>query len=205
LAGHETTAIALTYAIYSISKHPEIEARWRDELLRVLGGRVPSADDVPLLELTSRIIKETMRLYPPVWAIGRETLRDTEFRGCRIPRGAQLTACQWIVHRDPRWFPDPEAFDPDRWSEARSKQLHRFAYFPFGGGPRVCIGNHFALMEAALLLALFGQRFHFELLPGTRLELLPSVTLRPKHPIRMRLHEVGRPSASEAEHRAAAS
>ena len=119
-----------------------------------------------------------MRLYPPAWATGRETTEPLELRGTKIPGGAQLVASQWVVHRDARWFPNPEGFDPSRWSQERAKDLPRYAYFPFGGGPRVCIGNHFAMMEATLLLALIVQRFRVDLLAGERLELRPAVTLR---------------------------
>lgn len=193
LAGHETTAIALAYTFYLLAKHPEVTERFHRELERVLGGRRPTHADVEALELTNRIVKEAMRLYPPVWGIGRETLQDMTIRGFSIPKGSQLAACQWTVHRDPRWYSDPEAFDPDRWLEPRASALPRFAYFPFGGGPRVCIGNHFAMMEAVLLTALIGQRFHLELLPGEVLEFAPSITLRPKHGIRMRLRALSPP------------
>jgi cytochrome P450 len=187
LAGHETTAIALSYGFYLLAKHPEVAERFRAELARVLGARRPTHSDVEALDFTTRIVKETMRLYPPVWGIGREALTDIEISGHSLKKGAQLAMFQWTVQRDPRWYSDPEAFDPDRWLDSRSADLPRFAYFPFGGGPRVCIGNHFAMMEAVLLLALVGQRFHLELLPGEKLDFRPSITLRPKHPIRMRL------------------
>jgi len=131
-----------------------------------------------------------MRLFPPAWTTGRETAEDVEIGGYLIPKGAQILTSQWVVHRDPRWFPNPEGFDPDRWTPERSKQLPRYAYFPFGGGPRVCIGNHFAMMEATLILATVLQRWRVELLPGQTLELKPSVTLRQKGPgLRVRLVE----------------
>lgn len=187
LAGHETTALALVHALYLLSKHPEVEARFHAELGAVLDGRPATAADVKALEYTGRIIKETMRLYPPVWAMGREVVNEIELGGHAIPPGAQALISQWVVHRDPRWYPDPEAFDPDRWLPERARNLPRMAYFPFGAGPRICIGNHFATMEAVLLLAAMGQRFHLELLPGQRLEFSPSVTLRPKRHLRMRL------------------
>jgi cytochrome P450 len=123
-----------------------------------------------------------MRLYPPAWATGREVLEPYELRGVPIPPKSQLICSQWIVHRDARWFPNPEGFDPDRWAPARAKDIPRFAYFPFGGGPRVCIGNHFAMLEATLLLALVVQRFRVELVAGQRLDLAPAVTLRQKGP-----------------------
>jgi cytochrome P450 len=148
----------------------------------VLGDRLPKSDDARSLPFTEWVLKETMRLYPPAWATGRETLEHYELRGVKIPPKSQLVCSQWIVHRDARWFPNPEGFDPERWSPARAKDIPRFAYFPFGGGPRVCIGNHFAMLEATLLLALVVQRFRVELVAGQRLELAPAVTLRQKGP-----------------------
>jgi cytochrome P450 len=182
LAGHETTALALAYTLYLLGKYPEVEKRVVAELDEVLGGRLPNAADVKQLSYLERVVKESMRLYPPAWTTGREALEELQLRGVRIPKGSQLLMSEWVVHRDPRWFPDPEAFDPDRWEPEKVKDLPRYAYFPFGGGPRVCIGNHFAMMEAMLMLAIIVQRHHLELVPGQRLELAPSVTLRPKGP-----------------------
>jgi cytochrome P450 len=182
LAGHETTALALSHTLYLLSKHPEVERKVQAELATVIGDRLPTADDVRSLVYVDRVLKESMRLYPPAWTMGREALEDVEIRGTLIPKGAQLLMSQWIVHRDPRFFPNPEGFDPDRWSPERSKGLPKYAYFPFGGGPRVCIGNHFAIMEATLMLAIILQRFRVELLPSQRLELRPSVTLRQRGP-----------------------
>jgi cytochrome P450 len=188
LAGHETTALALSHTLYLLSKYPDVERRLHEELSEVLGARLPTAADVPRLAYTERVIKEGMRLYPPAWTTGREAAESFQLGRYTIPAGAQILLSQWVVHRDPRWFPNPEAFDPDRWSPERAKTIPRFAYFPFGGGPRVCIGNHFAMMEATLLLAIILQRYRLELLPGQRLELAPSVTLRPKGPgLRMRV------------------
>ena len=180
LAGHETTSLALAHALYLLSLNPAVEQRLHGEISAVLGGRLPTADDARALPFTDWVLKETMRLYPPAWATGRETTEPYELRGHAIPVGSQLMCSQWIVHRDARWYPDPERFDPERWSPERAKSIPRYAYFPFGGGPRVCIGNHFAMMEATLLLALIVQRFRVELLPGERLELAPAVTLRQK-------------------------
>ncbi len=180
LAGHETTSLALAHALYLLSLNPAIEQRLHGEITGVLGDRLPTADDARSLPFTEWVLKETMRLYPPAWATGRETTKPYELRGHTIPVGSQLMCSQWIVHRDARWYPDPERFDPERWSPERVKDIPRYAYFPFGGGPRVCIGNHFAMMEATLLLAMIVQRFRVELLPGQRLELAPAVTLRQK-------------------------
>ncbi len=190
LAGHETTALTLAHTMFLLSTHPEIERRLFAELETVLGGRLPTAADVKALPYMERVIKESMRLFPPAWTTGREAEEAVEIGGHTIPKGAQILISQWVVHRDPRWFPNPEGFDPDRWLAERAKELPRYAYFPFGGGPRVCIGNHFAMMEATLLLAIIVQRWQLELLPGERLELSPSVTLRQKGPgLRVRLAE----------------
>lgn len=187
LAGHETTALALAHTLYAVSKHPEVERRLIAEIDEVLGGRLPTTADVKRLGYVERVIKEGMRLYPPVWTTGREVSEEVTIGGYRIPARSQLLMSEWIVHRDPRWFPNPEAFDPDRWEQA--DDLPRYAYFPFGGGPRVCIGNHFAMMEAILIMAVVMQRYHLELLPGQQLELVPSVTLRAKRGMRMRVTE----------------
>lgn len=184
LAGHETTALTLAYALMLLGQYPEVERRLAAELDEVLAGRLPDASDVKKLPYTEWVIKEAMRLYPPAWTTGREVVEEVEVRGFRLPKGSQLLLSQWIVHRDPRFFPDPEAFEPERWSPERSKGLPKYAYFPFGGGPRVCIGNHFAMMEAILILAIVVQRYHLELVPDQRLRLAPSVTLRPKRGIR---------------------
>lgn len=180
LAGHETTALALGHTLYLLSTHPEVQRRLCAEIDEVLGGRDPSPADLPRLPFTEQVLLESMRLYPPAWITGREVLEDLSLRGYRIPRGVQLITCQWVVHRDPRYFENPEGFDPDRFSAEQAGSLPRYAYFPFGGGPRVCIGNHFAMTEACLLLALLTQRFRFDLAPGEHLEFLPTVTLRPR-------------------------
>ncbi len=182
LAGHETTALALTYALYLLALHPEIEARAADEVRSTLEGRRPTADDVPRLAYLERVLKEAMRLYPPAWVIGREVLKPITLGGVRVEPGVQVVASQWLVHRDARFWPEPERFDPSRFEPSASEGRRRFAYFPFGGGPRVCIGNHFAMMEAVILLALVLARFRVELVPGQTLGFAPSVTLQPKAP-----------------------
>jgi cytochrome P450 len=187
LAGHETTALALFYAFYLLAQSPEADRRLAGELQQVLGGRAPSAEDVPRLRYTTWVIRETMRLYPPAWGIGRQALADCEIGGYFAPKGTQFFLVQWLVHRDGRWFPDPEIFRPERWDHDLIKRLPRCAYFPFGDGARICIGNHFTMMEAVLLLATIAQRFRLTLEPNQKLKLLPSITLRPREGLAMRL------------------
>jgi cytochrome P450 len=187
LAGHETTALALTHALYLLARHPEIEGRLHAELANVIGDDLPKDDDAPRLVYTERIIKESMRLYPPAWMAGREAVRPLEICGRQVKPKTQVMMSQWLVHRDPRWYPRPEVFDPDRFDTENTKRRPRFAYFPFGGGPRVCIGNHFAMMEAVIMLAIIAQRFRVDLLPFEELVLAPSVTLRPRRGLRARV------------------
>jgi cytochrome P450 len=179
LAGHETTALALTHALYALARHPEIERRVVAEIREVLGDRLPTADDVPRLVLVDRVLKESMRLYPPAWVTGREVIRAFRLGELDLEVGDQVLVAPWTMHRDARHWRDPEAFDPERFSPEGSRERHRYAYLPFGGGPRTCIGNHFAMMEATILLALFVRRFHCELLPFQELRFAPAVTLRP--------------------------
>ena len=190
LAGHETTALVLFYTFYLLAQSPESADRLAAELRDVLGDRPPTAADVPNLRYTEWVVRESMRLYPPAWGIAREALADCEIGGYHVPKGTQLFMIQWLVHRDGRWFDDPEAFRPERWDNDLIKRLPRCAYFPFGDGPRICIGNHFAMMEAVLILATIARRYRLEIEPGQTLELLPSITLRPRHPILMRLRAI---------------
>jgi cytochrome P450 len=187
IAGHETTALALIWTWHLLAQHPEIEKNLHEELDRVLGGRVPEFSDLPALTNTERVIKESMRLYPPAWSLARTVISEFELRGYRIPAGANVVMSQWIMHRNPTYFPDPEKFDPDRWLPEKAQKLPRFAYFPFGGGPRQCIGSSFAMMEATLLLATIAQKFQLGTVPGHPVVLVPSFTLRPKHGVSMRL------------------
>jgi len=192
LAGHETTANALSWTWYLLAQHPEIEARLFQELSEVLGGKVPSAADVARLPYTEMVVKESMRLYPPAWAVGRQAVDAFEMGGYKFPAGTNIAILQWSTQRDARFFPEPEKFDPERWSVESLKRnaLPRFAYFPFGGGPRVCVGAGFAMMETILLLATMAQRFRMTLVAKRKVKLLPSVTLRPKNGIQMVLHQV---------------
>jgi cytochrome P450 len=184
LAGHETTAVALTWAFYLLSQHPDAQAKLDDELARVLGGRVPALADVERLPYTRQVIDETLRLYPPVWAMDRSVAADDDLDGYRIPRGSYVLVSPWVTQRDPSLWSEPEAFRPERFARDAPPQP-RYAYFPFIGGPRQCIGNTFALLEAQLMLATLAQRFRLQLVPGQAIELLPLLTLRPKNGLYM--------------------
>jgi cytochrome P450 len=188
-AGHETTALVMSFTFYLLAHHPAAVARLEAEVEEVLHGRLPTAADVPRLRYTEWVIKESMRLYPPVPTIFREALSDCEIRGYFVPRGTSLWLAQWVVHRDPRWFDQPEEFRPERWDQDLARRLPRGAYFPFGDGPRICIGNQFAMMETVLLLATIAQRYRLELAPDFVLELMHSVTLRPKHGVRVMVRQ----------------
>jgi cytochrome P450 len=196
LAGHETTALALSFTFYLLAQHPEAEARLARELEEELHGRLPVAADVPRLRYTEWVIKESMRLYPPAPGIGREAVNECEIAGYRIPKGAQIALMQWAVHRDPRWYDVPDTFKPERWDNDLARRLPRCAYFPFGDGPRICIGNQFAMMEAILILATVAQRFRLKLAPGFQLDLLPSITLRPRRGVKMIIEERGKSAAA---------
>jgi len=189
LAGHETTANALSWTFWLLSQTPHAETRLAEELERVLGGRTPTVSDLPDLPYLGRVVKESMRLYPPAWVVGREAIAECEVGGYRMPAGTTALMSQWVMHRDPRYHDNPELFDPDRWTAEYAKALPRFSYFPFGGGPRQCIGAGFAMTEARLILATLAQRFRMDLAPGQRVEPYASITLRPKEGIRMRLVE----------------
>jgi cytochrome P450 len=192
LAGHETTANALSWTFWLLSLNLEAEAKLAEELARVLGGRVPTMADLPNLPYVERVLKESMRLYPPAWVMGREAIGECEVGGYRVSAGTTALMSQWVMHRDPRYHHDPERFEPNRWSPEYEKGLPRFAYFPFSGGPRQCIGADFAMTEARLVLAALAQRFKMELAPGQRVEPYPSITLRPQKGIRMTLAERSR-------------
>ncbi|HJQ31787.1 MAG TPA: cytochrome P450 [Pyrinomonadaceae bacterium] len=179
LAGHETTANALTWAFYLLAQNPDAEARMHEELDTVLkDGRLPNAEDYAALRYTEMVVSETMRLYPPAWVVGRLALEDHEVGGFAIPRGALVLVSQYVMHRDPRFWPDPERFDPERWTPEAKAARPQFAYFPFGGGPRRCIGEGFAWTEAVLILATLARRFRLRLVPGRRVEAQARITLR---------------------------
>ena len=188
LAGHETTANALAWTGYLLSQHQEVESRLLTELQEVLEGRAPSAADLPKLAYAEAVFAEAMRLYPPAYILVRRALNeDTLPSGFSFPGGSDLFMCQYWVHRDPRFFPDPERFDPDRFLAKGKDERPLFSYFPFGGGSKMCIGESFAKMEGVLLLATIAQRFKMTLVPGQEIVPEPLVTLRPKNGVRIRL------------------
>ena len=196
LAGHETTANTLSWTWWLLAQNPAVEAKLHAELRAVLAGRAPSLDDLPNLVYTNHIITESMRLYPPAWGIARTAIEDHEIAGYSVPKGSGVSFAQWTVHRDARWYDAPDEFRPERWEGDLLKRLPRFAYFPFGGGPRQCIGNSFALMEASLILATIAQQYRFRLVEGHPVVPLASITLRPRHGIRATLES--RPAKSRA-------
>jgi cytochrome P450 len=184
LAGHETTANTLSWTWWLLAQNPSVEAKFHNELRNVLGGRAPSMNDLPKLAYTNHIITESMRLYPPAWGTARTAIENHEIAGYSVPKNSGVSFAQWTVHRDARWYDVPQEFRPERWEGDLMKRLPRFAYFPFGGGPRQCIGNSFALMEAALILATIAQQYRFRLVEGHPVVPLASITLRPRHGIR---------------------
>ncbi|MCC2648386.1 MAG: putative cytochrome [Nitrososphaeraceae archaeon] len=199
LAGHETTANALTWTFYLLSQNPIIEAKLYEELCSVLGNdkdrrrRIPTIDDVPKLEYTEKVFRESMRLYPPAWTIGRQAINDYKVDKYVIPAGSIILMSQYVMHHNPRYFSDPDLFYPDRWTKEAKSQLPRFSYFPFGGGIRGCVGEPFAWMEGVLLIATVCQQWkmHHDDTDHNKVELKPLITLRPtlrpKHGMRMKL------------------
>jgi enediyne biosynthesis protein E7 len=190
-AGQETTANALCWTLVLLSQHPDIEARLREEYQQVLGGRAPQVEDLPQLKLSRMVLEESMRLYPPAWAFARSAINEDEIGGYTIPRGAYVLLFPATTHRHPDFWEQPDVFDPERFAPSRSDGRHRFAYFPFGGGPRLCIGNQFALTEAQLILATILPRYQFRLLPGANVVPEPLITLRPRGGLLMTLHRQG--------------
>lgn len=185
LAGHETTALALSWTFHLLAQHPEVEDELARELHEVLGDRDPTVDDLPRLKCAERVVQETLRLYPPAWSLGRESTESFELNGHRFPKGAWIWVLPWTLHRDPRFFTDPLEFRPSRWEDGFAKKLPRGTYIPFGTGPRICIGNQFAMMEATLLLATIARRFSLRAVSTPKVEPEPSITLRFKSGIRM--------------------
>jgi cytochrome P450 len=182
IAGHETTAISLSWVWYLLARNSEAEKNLWSELRDVLKGRSPKVEDLPALSYAECVIKEAMRLYPPVWAVVRTVLNDFELGGYRVPAGATIIVSQWVTHRDPRYFDEPEEFKPDRWLDRKYADA-KFVYFPFGAGPRACIGASFAIMETVLVLATIAQRYQIRVPPEVTIQPVPTFTLRPQNGI----------------------
>jgi cytochrome P450 len=187
IAGHETSALGLTWTWYLLAQHPEVEHRLHAETAQILGGRAPNFADLANLPYLDMVIHEALRLYPPAGTMVRYALNDDEIGGCPIPAGSVIIFSQYITQRLSAFWPDPEVFDPERFSSERPAQRPRYAYFPFGGGPRQCIGIHFAQMELPVVLAILTQRYRLELLPGHAVDPRPAMDMYPRRPIMMRV------------------
>jgi len=190
VAGHETTSNLLTWTWYLLSQHPEVEQRVHAEVDKVLGGQLPAVEKLSELRYTHMVLEETLRLYPPAWIFSRKIIADDELGGYDIPKNGMILLSPYTTHRHPAFWEDPEEFDPERFTPERSAGRPHYAYFPFGGGPRMCIGSSFAMMEAQLILATIVQRYSLRLVPGHLVEPEALVTLRPKHGLPMLLQDV---------------
>lgn len=189
LAGHETTANTLTWTWYLLSQHPEVEERFHQEIDEVIGTRLPTVDDVAQLSYTGMVLAESMRLYPPAWALGRLVVNECKLGGYLIKPRALVLMSPYVMHHDARYFADPDRFIPERWTPEGRESRPQFSYFPFGGGPRRCIGEGFAFLEAILLLATICQRWRLRLVPDHPVALQPLITLRPKHGMKMTVEQ----------------
>jgi len=178
LAGHETTASTLSWAWYLIDQHPEVGERMREEAAEVLGDRLPVLDDLHRLPYTTMVIQETMHLYPPVWALTRRAVAADEVGGYRVPAGADVMICPYTLHRHPGFWPDPQRFDPLRFEQANADLTHRYAYIPFGAGPRVCVGSHLGMMEATFVAIMVARRLRLGLVPGREVKPEAMLSLR---------------------------
>jgi cytochrome P450 len=187
LAGYETVANALSWTWYLLSENPDCETRLHREADAVLAGRLPEAADVSRLRYTENVMAESLRLYPPAWAMGRYARNDFALGDYFLPARTTVLISQFVTHRDPRYFPDPLRFDPDRFSAEGKAQRRKFTYFPFGAGPRQCIGESFAWMEGVLILATLAQKWRLRLVPNHKVEPQPLITLRPKYGMAMRV------------------
>ena len=187
LAGHETSANAMAWTWYLLSQHPEVEEKFHEEINRHLGGRAPRMGDVMELSLTGRIFSEALRLYPPLWAVGRRAIVECQIGSYTIPPGSVVIISSFVTQRDPRWFPEPLRFDPERWQPAARSERPRFSYFPFSAGSRSCLGEAFASTEGVLCLATIGQKWKFRLAAGAPIALQPQLTLRARNGIKMRV------------------
>lgn len=196
IAGHETTANALTWTFYLLSQYPDVETKLHDEIDSVLGAidndshdvkNIPTIDDIPKLQYTEKVLRESMRLFPPVWTIGRYVENDYSVGEYTIPAGSSIFMSQYVIHHNPLYFEEPEEYKPDRWTDEFKARLPRFSYFPFGGGIRGCIGETFAWMEGILIIATIVQKWSMRLVQGQRIKLDPAITLRPKYGMKMKL------------------
>lgn len=185
LAGHETTAVALTWACYLLSQHPDVERKLHEELAEVAGSRDIEWQDVPNLRYTEMVLAETMRLYPPAWAVGRMATSYTRIYNYGLPAGSICILSPYAMHRNARYWPEPDRFDPERWTPELREERPKFSYFPFGGGARVCIGERFAWMEATIVLASVYRKWKLKLAPGQKVEIHPQITLRPRGAVQM--------------------
>ena len=189
-AGHETTATMLTYVYYELSRHPDMQRRLYDEVAEVLQGQAPAAGDLGRLPYTQAVIREAMRVHPPIWAIGREPVTETVIGGYTVRPGTQLMVSTYVMHHKAEWFPEPDEFRPERWLDGLYDRLPRFVYLPFGGGPRICIGNHFAMLESTMMIARIAQQFSFEATSDRVINPVPSITLRPDFPVELTLRAI---------------
>jgi cytochrome P450 len=189
VAGHETTAVTLTWALYLLSRHPGVARRLRDELDQVLNGQPPTVDNLSKLTYTRMVLDETLRLYPAAWMLQRQAIDEDHICGYRIPAGAQISISPYAMHHHPAYWKNPEGFDPGRFRPGHEQDRPRFAYMPFGGGPRQCIGKSFSLMESQLILAMVAQRYALHLNPGHQVVAAPKATLRPRGGMPMNLHD----------------
>jgi cytochrome P450 len=187
IGGHETTAAGLAWTFYLLSEHPEVERRLHQEVDEVLQGRPPSFDDLARLPYAKAVFDEALRLYPPVWTVSRTAIGDDRLGDCPIPEGTTVMLSAYAIQRNPRYWPDPEAFEPSRFLPENEANIPAFAYFPFSGGPRACIGGRLASIEATLILARITQSFRFGVLPDQIIEPEPTITLRPRHGIHVRI------------------
>lgn len=187
MAGHETTASAMTWTWYLLSRHPKVEAKLAEELQRVLGGRAPLVRDLANLPYSEMVIREALRLYPPAPGFAREPIEDVTIGGFEVPKGSLVTVSTYALQRDARFYHDPERFDPERFARGWEDRIPRYAYLPFGGGPRICIGSGFAMMEARLILATVAQRYKLAVEAAESIRPVQMVTLRPSGPVRVRV------------------
>jgi cytochrome P450 len=190
IAGHETTATALTWTAFLLASHPEQQQIVRDEVLAVLGERPPTVADVMRLERTRMVIDESLRMYPPVWGVVRQPVHDDELAGFHIPARCSVVLCSYITQRHPDFWEQPDVFDPERFTPERAAARHKGAYFPFLSGPHQCIGNEFALLEMRIIIAMIVREFELTLVPGPSIRPVASLTLRPSAPVRIQIRRV---------------